>query len=90
MRQKTGFVLREVCGEKVIIGEGIETVNFGKLISVNDTVAWVWQKAKELGEFTAEELGEAMSREFNVEIADAIADIRELLQSWQELGLTEG
>ena len=35
MKQKKGFVLREVCGENVIVAEGIETVNFNKLISLN-------------------------------------------------------
>ena len=44
MKLKKGFVLREVCGEKVIVGEGIETVNFGKLISLNDTAAMLWTK----------------------------------------------
>ena len=36
MKQKKGFVLRTVCGENVIVGEGLETVNFGKLISLNE------------------------------------------------------
>ena len=60
MKIKKGFVLREVCGEKVIVGEGLETINFGKLISVNDTAAMLWQKATELGDFTIEQLADAL------------------------------
>ena len=30
MKIKKGFVLREVCGEHVIVGEGLGAVNFGK------------------------------------------------------------
>ena len=33
MRLKKGFVLREVCGERVITGEGLEAINFGKLLA---------------------------------------------------------
>ena len=47
MKQKKGFVLREVCGEKVIVAEGLETINFGKLISLNETAALLWKKAME-------------------------------------------
>ena len=30
MKQKNGFVLRDVCGDKVIVGEGLGAVDFGK------------------------------------------------------------
>ena len=33
MKQKEGFVLRTVCGEHVIVGEGLGTIDFGKLIN---------------------------------------------------------
>ena len=43
MRLKKGFVLREVCGERVIMGEGLGAINFGKLLALNETAAWLWQ-----------------------------------------------
>ena len=43
MKQKEGFVLRTVCGEHVIVGEGLGTIDFGKLISLNETAAWLWK-----------------------------------------------
>ena len=48
MKQKEGFVLRTVCGEHVIVGEGLGTIDFGKLISLNETAAWIWKKAGEM------------------------------------------
>ena len=45
MKRKEGFVLREVCGEKVIVGEGLGAIDFGKLLSINDTAAWIWNQA---------------------------------------------
>ena len=29
MKQKKGFTLREVCGQKVVVAEGLEAINFG-------------------------------------------------------------
>lgn len=87
MRQKKGFVLREVCGEKVIVGEGLETVNFGKLISLNDTAAWLWEKAAELGDFTEEQLADAICEEYEVEKSQALSDIKKIIANWKEIGL---
>ena len=89
MRLKKGFVLREVCGERVIVGEGLENVDFSKLLSINETAAWIWKKASELGDFTAEQLAEALCQEYNVEPAQAVADVSELLGQWTELGIAE-
>ena len=89
MRQKQGFTLREVCGENVIVAEGIETVDFSKLISLNETAAMIWKKAKELGDFTAEQLAEALCGTYDVDYTRALEDVRRLLDTWQETGLLE-
>ena len=89
MRQKKGFVLRDICGEKAIVGEGVETVNFGKLISLNDTAAWLWEKAAELGDFTPEQLADAICEEYDVERSQALSDIQNILDTWKEIGLIE-
>ena len=87
MRQKKGFVLREVCGEKVIVGEGVETVNFGKLVSLNDTAAWLWEKTSELGDFTPEQLADAICKEYDVERSKALSDIQKIVAVWKEVGV---
>lgn len=87
MRQKEGFVLREVCGEKVIVGEGLETVNFGKLIALNETAAWLWKKASELGEFTVSQLADELCKEYDVKKEVAEKDIEGVIANWQEVGL---
>ena len=42
MKLKEGFVLRQVCGENVITGEGLGAINFGKLLALNETAAWLY------------------------------------------------
>ena len=83
MKKKDGFVLREVCGEKVIIGEGIDAVDFGKLISMNETAAWLWEQAD------SEKLTKALVGEYDVEEAVAAHDVRAILEEWRRIGIVE-
>ncbi len=87
MRQKEGFVLRDVCGEKAIVAEGLKVIDFGKMITMNDTAVWLWEKCTELGDFTAEQLAEAICQEYQVEPAKALADINRILDVWKGHGL---
>ena len=90
MKQKEGFVLRKVCGQNVIVGEGLEAINFGKLLAMNETAAWLWEKGQELGDFTVEELADALCKEYKVEPGEAKQDVAEVITSWQQSGVIEG
>ena len=43
MKIKEGFLLRELCGEHIVTAEGLENINFNKLISLNETAAFLWK-----------------------------------------------
>ena len=89
MRIKKGFVLREVCGEYAIVGEGLGAVNFGKLLALNETAAWLWKEALEQGDFTAESLAEELCEEYDVEPAVARKDVEAILTEWQNVEVVE-
>ncbi len=89
MRLKKGFVLREVCGERVITGEGLEAINFGKLLALNETAAYLWKQATEQGDFTIDSLTEKLCEDFEVEKETAAADVADILKKWQEVGVVE-
>ena len=89
MKRKEGFVLREVCGEKVIVGEGLGAIDFGKLLSINDTAAWIWEKAGELGDFTVDDIARALCEDYEVDYETAQADTDRLLTQWKELVIVE-
>ena len=78
MKIKKGFVLREVCGEHVIVGEGLGAVNFGKR-----------KQAVEQEDFTAESLTEKLCEEYDVEPAAARKDVEGILAQWQEVEVVE-
>ena len=88
MKQKKGFVLRKVCGEQVIVGEGIEQIDFNKIITLNDTAAFLWEEAGK-GEFTVASLAEALVKEYDVEPERALRDVENVVAKWLEEGLVE-
>ncbi len=85
MRIKDGFELREVCGEKVIVGEGLGAVDFGKLLVLNETAAWLWEEARKIGEFSPESLAERLCEEYEVADDVAKADVEEILNGWKDM-----
>jgi len=88
MRIKNGFVLREVCGEQVIMGEGVGALDFGKLLCLNETAAWLWQKASE-GDFTVESLADALCGEYEVSAEQAKNDVAAIVAEWQKVNVLE-
>ena len=89
MRIKTGFVLRQVCGENVIVGEGLGAINFGKMLALNDTAAWMWHQAVAMGDFTVDALAQKLCDEYEVSLDEAKSDITAILNEWTAVGVVE-
>ena len=88
MKIKNGFELRDVCGENVIIAHGVENIDFTKVITLNESAAFIWKQV-EGKDFTEEEVVKLLLDEYEVEESQAQADVKKLLASWQEAGLVE-
>ena len=88
MKIKKGFVLRQLLGEYVITGEGLERVNFNKIINLNATAAYLWESVQDK-EFTAETLADLLIDRYEVDRETALKDSQTLVQSWTEAGLIE-
>jgi predicted transcriptional regulator len=89
MKIKKGFVLREVCGENVIIGEGLGAINFGKMLALNESAAWLWKQAVEMGDFTIDSLAEKLCQEYDVSADEALQDVNEIISEWQKVNVVE-
>ena len=87
MKKKDGMVLREVCGEKVLVGEGLGAVDFGRLISLNDTAAWLWEQMDE--ESDIDSLTQALCNEYDVEPEVARRDVAAIIDEWTKAGVVE-
>jgi hypothetical protein len=88
MKIKEGFVLREMCGENIVAAEGLQHINFNKLISLNSTAAFLW-KALEGKEFTAESMAQLLVDEYGIDMELALKDSENLCKSWVEAGVAE-
>ncbi|MGX8696901.1 MAG: PqqD family protein [Prevotella sp.] len=89
MRIKEGFVLRDVCGDQVIMGEGLDVINFGRLLCLNTTAAWLWQRADEMGDFSIEALSEKLCEHYDVDAATAQHDVADIVGEWKKAGIIE-
>ena len=87
MKKKDGIVLRDVCGEKVLVGEGRGAVDFGRLISLNDTAAWLWNHID--GEADIDNLALALCGEYDVEPDVARRDVETIVEEWINAGVVE-
>ena len=83
-----GFKLRKLGNEYILVGESMSLINFNKMITLNETAAFLWQQAEQ-GEFDANKLCNALCAEYEVEPAQAFQDVEATLKAWKEAGVIE-
>ena len=88
MKIKKGFVLRQLLGEYVITGEGLEMVNFNKIISLNGSAAYLWEQVKDK-DFDSRMMADLLLDKYDVSEETALADSQKLIDSWKDAGLLE-
>ena len=88
MKTKKGFVLRNVCGENIIVAEGTENIDFTKIISMNETAAYLWKNV-EGKEFDSDTLMSLLINEYEVDDATANKDAKNIAKQWIEAGIAE-
>lgn len=87
MKIKEGFVLRTICGENVVSGEGSANVNFSKLVRLNDTAAYLFRAVYDRDYFDAALLADLLTDRYEVDAETARADAEKLAASWREIGI---
>ena len=88
MKIKKGFVLREICGENVVSAEGLDHVNFNRLISLNSTATYLWKNVYDK-DFDENLLAILLTDKYDVDYQAALIDAKELVKVWKENGLVE-
>lgn len=80
--------MRDICGEKVIIASGIENLDFSKMISLNETAAYLWE-AVTGQDFDNNTLVQLLRKEYDVTEMQARNDVDGLVATWEKLGIIE-
>lgn len=88
MKTKKGFKLRNICGENIIVAEGVENIDFSRIISMNESSAFLWGKAVDK-EFSEDDLVNWLTEEYDVAESVASTDVKTLVQKWIEAGIVE-
>ena len=88
MRIKPGFNIRQMCGESIIVAQGLANIDFSKIISLNESAAYLWESV-EGKEFSVEDLTQLLLDKYEVSREIAAADAAKLAASWTEAGVVE-
>ena len=88
MRIKDGFILRTICGEHVVVGEGLAQVNFNKMLSLNASAAYLWNEVTGK-EFTVEDLTNLLTEKYDVSAERAAEDAAKVAEIWIREGVVE-
>ena len=88
MKKKKGFNLRNVCGENIIMAEGIENIDFSKIISMNETAAYLWTAVGN-EPFDNEQLVRLLTEEYEVDDEIARKDVAAMTSQWLQAGIVE-
>ena len=82
MKKKKGFVLREICGENILVAEGKENIDFSNIISMNE---------RSIGDvdFSEEDLATKLEKEYEVDHDIALHDVKTLIKQWKDAGIIE-
>lgn len=88
MRIKSGYKIREIAGESVIVSIGQLDVNLTKVISLNPTSVWLWERLGQ-DDFDADKVASLLADNYEVEYDRALADAQEWINTLTKAGLTE-
>lgn len=87
MKAKSGFKLRNICGEYIIIAEGIENIDFTNIISMNESSAYLWEEICELNYFDENILAQLLTRRYAVSNDTALSDSKKIISDWIDAGI---
>lgn len=86
MRIIEGFILRNVMGQATIVGEGVGQIDFNKLITLNDSAAYLWQSV-EGKEFDVQTLANLLVDKYGIDQDTALTDAKAIADKWIEIGV---
>ncbi len=86
MKIKEGFVLRKIGDKDVVIGEGLDQINFNKIIALNSSAANLW-RALSIKDFSEEDAIDFLENYYQIDHQIAERDAKGILEKWKSVGL---
>ena len=85
MKLKNDFTLREISGDYIVIPTGENYLDFGAVISLNDSGAFLWNQLSESK--TEDSLVASLVDEYGIDTETAAADVADFINLLKEHGL---
>lgn len=89
MKVIKGFKLRPLGAEYILVGESVELINFNKMITMNESAAYLWQQVRDLERFDIETMKNLLIQEYEVGEDQAAADAKLTAERWLAAGIVE-
>ncbi len=87
IRQKEGYVLRNIMGEYMLFPTGTEMQQFKGTILLNELSVFIWNKLQTPVKF--EDLMFAIIKEYDVEEEQLKKDLTEIINTFSKYGIIE-
>ena len=88
MKLKKGYRLRSLGQEFILVAEGLDAVDFSRMISMNESAAFLWKEVEDK-DFDAEMLTALLTDNYDITLETAQNDVAALLESWSAADLIE-
>ena len=80
--------MRPLGKEFILVAEGLDAVDFSRMISMNETAAYLWKEV-EGKDFDADVLVDLLMAEYDITQEVATRDVESLLQTWKDANIIE-
>lgn len=87
MKLKENLRICQIGNQYIVVADR-ENVDMTRVISLNETAAYLWKHA-DGKDFTAKQLADALCEEYDVSQEKALADVEKTLLVWKANGLVE-
>lgn len=88
MRIKADYKIRQIAGESIIIAAGQKETDLTKIISLNPTSCFLWEKLAGK-DFTEQNVIDLLIQEYKIDNGTAAKDVKNWLQSLSGCGVIE-
>lgn len=88
MKLNKGFTLRDLNGDYILVPEGIETIDYNKMIVLNPTAKFLWEGLINR-DFTVEDGVQLLIDEYDVSQERAREDVIKLFDQFRQAGILE-
>lgn len=80
--------MRKLGSEKLLVAESLDLIDFNKLISLNDSAAYIWESLPDMS-FDTETITALLTDRYDVDDDTARKDAQELIEVWLQAGIIE-